>query len=287
MTHFQIPQATTIMALRARVKSWRQEGLSVGFVPTMGALHDGHIALVKLARAHCDRVVTSIFVNPAQFAVGEDLDTYPRNLVDDAEKLSNAKCDLIYMPDAQIMYPDNFITSLKLAGAATGLESTSRPHFFEGVAIVVAKLLNQVRPDMAVFGEKDYQQLLVIRQMVRDLDFGIDIISGETVREKDGLALSSRNVYLDEDQRQRAAQLNIILKDFAKDLSAGMPAGKAQSKALRLAESTFDSVDYIEARCADTLSSLGEDSIQKPARVLAAVRLGDTRLIDNRAALPS
>jgi len=287
MTHFQIPHATTIMALRARVKSWREEGLSVGFVPTMGALHAGHIALVQLARAHCDRVVTSIFVNPAQFAVGEDLDTYPRDLIDDAEQLSRVKCDLIFIPDAKLMYPDNFSTSISLTGAAAGLESDTRPHFFSGVATVVTKLLNQVRPDVAVFGEKDYQQLQVIRQLVADLDFGIDIVSGETVREKDGLALSSRNAYLDDDQRKRAAQLNVILKDFAQDLSKGMPAGKAQSKALKVAEDAFDSVDYLEVRCTDNLAELEDKPIQKPARVLAAIRLGKTRLIDNRAALPS
>ena len=232
MQNLQIPHATTISALRTRIRTWREDKLRVGFVPTMGALHEGHISLVRLAKAHCDRVVASIFVNPKQFAAGEDLDTYPRTLIADAEKLTDAQCDLIYLPTNEIMYPQGYSANVSLKGPALGLESEARPHFFDGVATVVAKLFNQVRPDMAFFGEKDYQQLLVIKQMVKDLDFPIDILGGETLREKDGLAMSSRNAYLSADERSRAARLNAILTDFAAALEAGppMPAAAVPSE---------------------------------------------------------
>lgn len=285
MLNLQIPHATTVSALRARVRSWRDDRLSIGFVPTMGALHDGHISLIRLAKAHCDRVVASVFVNPRQFAEGEDLDAYPRTILEDSEKLTLAKCDLIFLPDVAEMYPEGYSANISMKGAAVGLESVARPHFFDGVATVVAKLFNQVRPDMAFFGEKDYQQLLVIRQMVRDLNFGIDIIGGETKRERDGLAMSSRNVYLSAEDRSRAAQLNVILKEFAAALSAGTPADQAQKAAMASATAAFDAVDYVEARCAATLEALPSGGpIDRDARVLAAVRLGSTRLIDNMAA---
>ncbi|WP_291844360.1 pantoate--beta-alanine ligase [Maricaulis sp.] len=282
----QIPHATTVSALRTRVRTWREDRLSVGFVPTMGALHDGHLSLVRLAKAQCDRVVTSIFVNPKQFAPGEDLDAYPRTLIDDAEKLTDAKCDLIYLPTPEVMYPDGFTANLALKGPALGLEAAIRPHFFDGVATVVAKLFNQVRPDMAFFGEKDYQQLLVIRQMVKDLDFPVEILAGETGRDTDGLALSSRNAYLDAGQRVRAGQLNHILKAFAAALTAGTDLKTARGEALAAATAAFDAVDYVEARCATSLAELGDGILDGPARVLAAVRLGSTRLIDNMAAKP-
>ncbi|MHA6289488.1 pantoate--beta-alanine ligase [Maricaulis sp. CAU 1757] len=287
MLNAQIPHATTVSALRARLRSWRDERLRVGFVPTMGALHAGHLALLKLARAHCDRVVVSIFVNPKQFAAGEDLDTYPRTLIDDVEKLAAADCSLIYLPDESIMYPDAFDTRVSVGGPSAGLESDSRPHFFDGVATVVAKLFNQVRPDMAFFGEKDYQQLQVIRQLARDLDYGIDIIGGETIREKDGLALSSRNAYLGAEERERASHLNRIGQAFADALSRGMPVASATKTANSEAEGVFDAVDYFEARDADTLAPLDDGAIERPARVLAAVRIGKTRLIDNWPARPA
>jgi pantoate--beta-alanine ligase len=287
MLNVQIPHATTISALRARVNAWRDERLTVGFVPTMGALHDGHLALVQLARAQCDRVVTSIYVNPTQFAAGEDLGTYPQRVIDDAEKLAAAQCDLIYLPETEVMYPEGYSTRITLDGPAQGLESDHRPHFFGGVATVVTKLFNQVRPDLAVFGEKDYQQLMVVRQLVKDLDLGVDIVGGETVRERDGLALSSRNTYLDRDQRLRAARLNEILSEFAAALSAGATVSDAQAAAQKAANEAFDSVDYLEARCARTLAALPAGRLDRRARVLAAIRLGDCRLIDNIAALPS
>lgn len=265
------------------VSAWRKEGLSVGLVPTMGALHAGHIALVTQALSLCDRVVASVFVNPAQFAPGEDFSAYPRTLESDAQKLAAAGCHLVYAPTGAAMYPDGFASTVSLKGPAEELESAARPHFFAGVATVVTKLLNQVRPDAAVFGEKDYQQLLVIRRLVADLDLGVRIVAGETVREPGGLALSSRNAYLSADDRRRASKLNVILTDFAEALRSGAAVQSAQATAQSEAEAAFDSVDYIDARNAETLAALPQGSLHQPGRVLAAVRVGKTRLIDNRA----
>lgn len=287
MINQQIPHATTVSALRARIKSWRDEGLTIGFVPTMGALHDGHVSLVRIAKAHCDRVITSIFVNPEQFAPGEDFETYPRSIMDDAEKLTSVRCDLIYLPEREIMYPPGFATRLNPEGAAQGLEAEMRPHFFGGVATVVTKLFNQVTPDVAVFGEKDYQQLLVIRQMVRDLDMPIDIIGGETLRERDGLAMSSRNAYLSAGDREKAGQLNVVLHELAKATANGADIAGALEDARKTAADTFDGVDYIDVRCARTLAPHTETEAGSALRVLGAVRLGSTRLIDNCAVPPS
>ena len=279
----QIPHATTLSALRTRIKSWRQDGQTVGFVPTMGALHDGHLSLVRLAKAHCDKVVASVFVNPAQFAEGEDFDAYPRDVIDDSAKLALEKCDLVYLPEREAMYPAGFASEIIVRGAAEGLESDSRPHFFNGVATVVCKLFNQVRPDVAVFGEKDFQQLQVIRQMVRDLDLGIDIIPGEIVRDKDGLAMSSRNAYLSEADRTRAAELNKIIFALAAELRQGEPLNTALEAARAAAENAFDAVDYLDVRNARTLAPFEGNTLDEPARVLATVRLGETRLLDNCA----
>lgn len=285
--HTTLPAACTVKEIRAAVAQWRGEGRSVGFVPTMGALHAGHLALVTQALERADRVVVSIFVNPAQFAPGEDFDAYPRTLHSDAEKLARAGAHLIYAPNAAEMYPHGFATRVSLTGPAEGLESAARPHFFSGVATVVSKLFNQVRPDLAVFGEKDYQQLRVIERLAADLDLGVEIIPGVTVREADGLALSSRNAYLSEAERRRAAALNVILADFATALEAGADPAAAQAHALKAAQEAFDRVDYVQARCADTLAVLPEGPIQRPARVLAAVMIGKVRLIDNRPANPA
>ncbi len=274
---------STVRDLRAQVAEWKAEGLRVGFVPTMGALHEGHLALVRQAMEVADRVIVSIFVNPAQFAAGEDFDSYPRTLEDDAAKLARTGAQLIYAPTAREMYPDGFATEVRVGGPAEGLESEARPHFFHGVALVVSKLFNQVRPDVAVFGEKDYQQLMVIRRMTIDLDLGVEILAGETVREADGLALSSRNAYLSPEDRRRAGALNVILKEFGADLRAGMPASEAEVAAIAKAREAFDSVDYVTARHAETLAKLGDGPVTKPARVLAAVKVGTTRLIDNMA----
>ena len=287
MPNLPLSPVTAASALRARVRAWREDGLRVGFVPTMGALHEGHISLIRIAKAHCDRVAASIFVNPAQFAENEDFGSYPRTFVDDAEKLAAAKCDLIFAPDKARMYPDGFATSVSVGGPAEGLESASRPHFFGGVATVVAKLLNLVRPDAAVFGEKDYQQLLVVKRLVADLDMDIDIIPGPIVRESDGLAMSSRNAYLSPGERARAAQLFAVLTEFKAALESGASRREAEAAARTAAESGFDGVDYIEARCAETLAELPEGPVDRPARALGAVRLGETRLIDNLAAGPA
>ena len=276
----------SVADLRARIASWRSGGHRVGFVPTMGALHEGHLALVRQALSAADRVVVSVFVNPAQFAEGEDFDSYPRTLEEDAAKLARTGAQLIYAPAARQIYPEGFATEVRIGGPAEGLESAVRPHFFHGVALVVAKLLNQVRPDIAVFGEKDYQQLLVIRRLALDLDLNVEILAGETVREADGLALSSRNAYLRPEERRRAAQLNVILADFAHALSQGAPAAAAQAEALAEAKAAFDAVDYVTVRHAETLAALGPGPVEAPARVLAAVKVGSTRLIDNMPVKP-
>jgi pantoate--beta-alanine ligase len=279
-----LPAAYSIAAVRDQVRQWRADGLRIGFVPTMGALHAGHLALVKQAMASADRVVASVFVNPTQFAPGEDFDAYPRTLEQDADKLAETGAHLLYAPDAREMYPEGFVTSVSLTGPSHGMESVSRPHFFNGVATVVCKLLNQVQPDVAVFGEKDYQQLMVIRRMVTDLNLPVEIQGGETVRETDGLALSSRNVYLNATERERAARLNVILREFADALSSGANVADAQHQSQLKAQSAFDGVDYVVARDADSLEALPSGPIDRDARVLAAVRVGKTRLIDNRPA---
>lgn len=273
----------TVAGVRDEVQSWREAGYTVGFVPTMGALHAGHISLVKTALQRADRVVASVFVNPAQFAPGEDFETYPRTLEEDAAKLAEAGCHLLYAPTVREMYPAGFASAVHVNGPGFGLESQTRPHFFGGVATVVTKLLNQVRPDTAVFGEKDYQQLLVIRRLVADLDLGVEIVAGETLREGDGLAMSSRNAYLSAEERGRAGQLNLILKDLAHEAASGKPLETSLLYARTRAEEVFDAVDYIEIRNAHTLQAIETETLQEPARVLGAVRVGKTRLIDNMA----
>ena len=275
--------ATTVADLRAHLFEWRDAGHRIGLVPTMGALHEGHLALVRQALETADRVVVSVFVNPAQFAQGEDFDSYPRTLEEDAAKLARTGAQLIYAPTRRQMYPDGFSTEVRMGGPAIGLESAARLHFFHGVALVVAKLLNQVRPDIAVFGEKDYQQLLVIRRLAADLDLAVEILAGPTEREADGLALSSRNAYLSAEERRRASQLNVILSDLAKALGQGASTALSVADALAKAERAFDAVDYVTVRHAETLAELPEGPIKDPARVLAAVKLGTTRLIDNMA----
>lgn len=281
----RIPIVRTVEDLRAAVAAWRAEGLSVGFAPTMGALHEGHLSLVRLAKDRCDRCVASVFVNPAQFSPGEDLDAYPRDEAGDAAKLSGAGCDLLYAPAPEAMYPEGFATTVTVAGVSEGLCGASRPGHFAGVATVVAKLLNQVRPDAAVFGEKDYQQLQLIRRMVRDLDFGVEIIGAPTQREADGLALSSRNAYLDESQRRVAGRLNVILRRAAEALGQGARVDETLDKAkTALNEAGFDCIDYLEARAAAGLALQGPGPVGAPTRVFAAVFAGKTRLIDNVAA---
>lgn len=249
----------------------------------MGALHAGHLALAHAARSTADRTVVSIFVNPAQFAPHEDFARYPRNLEQDRLTLESAgTADLIYAPNPGEIYPEGFATRIVVDGPARGLETDFRPHFFSGVATVVAKLFLQCRPDFAMFGEKDYQQLLVVRRLSRDLGIGVDVIGVPTVREDDGLALSSRNAYLNRPQRAVAAALNRALDMVASRVKTGMPIPQAEAEgAAELIRAGFERVDYIAVRDAENLAPLRQ--LSAPARVLAAARIGSVRLIDNKA----
>ncbi len=275
-----VPVLRSVSTLRARVKSWRENGETLALVPTMGALHAGHLELVRLAKARCTRTVVSIFVNPAQFAPNEDFDRYPRDEAGDLAKLAGAGCDLVWSPGRPEMYPDGFATRIMPAGAAEGLESDFRPHFFGGVATVCCKLFTQVAPDIAVFGEKDYQQLAVVRQMVRDLDLPLEIVALPTVREADGLAMSSRNAYLTPDQRRIAPAIYAAITSVAEAARQGSAIDKAVAEGKRTLEGAGFKVDYLEVRDAGTLKA-AEPGMQRPLRVLAAAWLGKTRLIDN------
>ncbi|HVY35072.1 MAG TPA: pantoate--beta-alanine ligase [Caulobacteraceae bacterium] len=284
MTQATLPIARTVADLRGTLDAWGAAGQTIGMVPTMGALHDGHLSLIAHTRARADRVIASIFVNPTQFAPGEDFDAYPRGEARDAALLASAGCDLLFAPGAQEMYPPGFATTITVSGVSEPLDGRARPAHFSGVATVVAKLLIQARPDVAVFGEKDYQQLLVIKRLARDLDLPTQILGAPTVRAEDGLALSSRNAYLTPAEREIAASLNVVLLNLARALAEGAAVAPAEAEAVEaLLAAGFESVDYIEARGADDLARLGPGPIgQAPARVLAAARLGQTRLIDNR-----
>jgi pantoate--beta-alanine ligase len=277
-----VPVVRSLAPLRAQVGAWRAAGESVALIPTMGALHRGHLELVKLAKARCRRAVASIFVNPAQFAPHEDFDRYPRDEAGDLAKLATDDCDLVWAPDKAKMYPAGFATRIVPKGAAEGLESEFRPQFFAGVATVCCKLFTQVAPDIAVFGEKDYQQLCVVRQMVRDLNLPLDIVGLATVREPDGLALSSRNAYLSAEERKVAPLLHRAISNVARAVrGSGLAGAIAEGKAA-LAAAGFR-VDYLEVRDAETLRPAAPEA-GRPLRVLAAAWLGKTRLIDNFAA---
>ncbi len=246
--------------LQALLGTWKHKGQRIGLVPTMGALHEGHLSLIEIAKNNADKVIASIFVNPKQFAPHEDFDAYPRDVEGDLETLKQRGVDAVYLPERSAMYPDDFTTHFTIGGPNIGLDSDHRPHFFNGVAVVVCKLFNQVRPDIAVFGEKDYQQLMVIRQMVKDLDMDVEVLGGPLIRDENGLALSSRNQYLSEDEYEIAVQLNTILAECA---HGKIDAQEAKEKLLNAG---FDQVDYIEERW---------------GRILAAGWVGKTRLLDN------
>jgi pantoate--beta-alanine ligase len=268
--------------LRARVAAWRSAGERVALAPTMGALHQGHLSLVGIGKANADHVVASLFVNPTQFSPAEDFDAYPRDEAKDAQLLAEAGCELLYAPTAEEMYPLGFSTAVTVANVSQGMEGAARPHHFGGVATVVAKLLTQCAPDVAIFGEKDYQQLQVIRRLTRDLDLPVEIIGGPTVRADDGLALSSRNAYLTAAQRQIAPALNRALRSCAEAVAKGAAVAEAEAAAIEsILAAGFDSVDYLEVRSAEYLERLGPGPIDAPARVLTAARLGRTRLLDN------
>ncbi|GJD49278.1 Pantothenate synthetase [Methylobacterium crusticola] len=271
-----------LAALRAQVRAWRASGEGVALVPTMGALHAGHLALVRQAQASCRRVVASIFVNPTQFGPSEDFSRYPRDTERDIALLAQAGADAAYLPDVAAMYPPGFSTTVTVAGLDAELCGPIRPGHFAGVATVVTKLLLQCLPDRAMFGEKDYQQLQVIRRAVRDLDVPVVIEGVPTVREEDGLALSSRNVFLAEAERRAAPAMHAVLREVAEAVRGG--AGTAPALAAgraRLAAAGFGPVQYLTVSDAETLAPL--DRVAGPARVLAAAYLGRTRLIDNVA----
>lgn len=272
----------TVSELRARVAAWRRAGDRLALVPTMGALHAGHLALVEEGRRRADRVIATIFVNPKQFGAGEDLDRYPRQEAADAAALDGVGCDLLFAPGVAEMYPDGFATAVSVAGVTDDLDGAARPGHFDGVATVVAKLLNQAQADVAIFGEKDYQQLLTIRRLARDLDIPTQIVGHPTVREADGLARSSRNAYLSADERTRAVELPRAMQAAADALIAGGDvAATLEAATQRLLSAGFAAVDYVELRDAETLAPI--DRLDRPARLLAAARIGGTRLIDNVA----
>ena len=271
-----------IEELRRSVLEWRGTGARIALVPTMGALHAGHLALVKAARETADRVVVSIFVNPTQFAPNEDFASYPRDELADVGKLVGTGTDAVFAPGVAEMYPQGFATSVIVGGPAEGLESAYRPHFFTGVATVVSKLLLACLPDSALFGEKDYQQLLVIRRMVADLAIPVGIVGCPTLREGDGLALSSRNAYLGPAERLLAPRLHAALEEAAALIRSGSPAANAVERARRDLSDAGFRVDYVEARNGLTLAAIA-DSSAEPVRILAAAWLGRTRLIDNIA----
>ncbi|MGX5803526.1 pantoate--beta-alanine ligase [Bradyrhizobium sp. Arg314] len=269
----------SVTALRTQVRDWRQAGLKVAMVPTMGALHDGHISLVRIALERAERCVVSIFVNPTQFAPTEDLNKYPRQLARDLDRLRDAGAHLAFTPGVTEMYPAGFATKISVGGPSSGLETDFRPSFFDGVATVVAKLLLQAAPDCAVFGEKDYQQLCVVRQLCRDLDLPVEIIGAPTVRDTHGLAMSSRNAYLGEAELEIARRLNAVLRQTAAALSAGADEAGATDVAVKaLVSAGFQKIDYVAARAGVTL---GPWQRNRDGRLLAAVWLGTTRLIDN------
>jgi pantoate--beta-alanine ligase len=273
----------TIPALRRALDGLRAKKATTALVPTMGALHDGHVSLVRQAKRRAAKVVVSIFVNPIQFAPSEDFGSYPRTWKADVGKLAAENVDLIWNPDVKTMYPDGFATTILTEGPATaGLEDRVRPHFFGGVSTVVAKLFTQVRPDFAIFGEKDFQQLRVVARMAADLDLGVRVVGSKTVRERDGLAMSSRNVYLSAEERRAAPELHRAMKESARRLRVGDDIGAAMAGGAELIVNAGFRLDYFELRHAETLEPVSSTK-DGPMRILVAAKIGNTRLIDNLA----
>ena len=273
-------------ALTAHLGRFRAAGETIALVPTMGALHEGHMALVAEAKKRATRVAVSIFVNPKQFGPNEDFDAYPRRAEADSAKLLAAGVDVLWMPSVDEMYPTGFATNIRVAGLPDRLCGAARPGHFDGVATVVAKLFNQVRPDIAIFGEKDWQQLAIIRRMAADLDMGIDVVGFPTQREDDGLALSSRNAYLTAEERAAAVSLPRAMGHAARAIEGGDDIAKTLSSIVpTLLKAGFSSVDYVALVDAETLVPL--EKLDRPGRLLAAARMGKARLIDNLPVLPA
>ena len=271
----------TVPALRSALEGLRARKATIALVPTMGALHEGHVSLIRLAKRRAMKVVVSIFVNPTQFAPSEDFSSYPRTWKADVVRLAAENVDLIWNPRVKTMYPNGFATKIFTEGpAVAGLEDRFRPHFFGGVTTVVGKLFTQVRPDVAVFGEKDFQQLRVVTRMASDLDLGVKVIGSRTVRERDGLAMSSRNVFLSPEQRRVAPELCRAMKECAKRLRAGDDLEAAMAGGAELIRNAGFILDYFEVRHADTLAPIASMK-DGPVRILVAAKLGETRLIDN------
>ncbi|MBK1695905.1 pantoate--beta-alanine ligase [Rhodovibrio salinarum] len=282
----ELPVVRTVADLRGHVRSMRRRGESVALVPTMGALHDGHLALIRHARSRCTHVIASVFVNPKQFDRPDDLAAYPRDEASDRAQLAANGCDLLFAPGVEQMYPDTFSTSVHVGQVTEPLEGAHRPGHFAGVATVVTKLLLQSLPDVAAFGEKDYQQLITVQRLVRDLDIPVEIDGVTTVREADGLALSSRNRQLSAEARVRAAELYAVLRDSAAALATGEGASStilAKGRA-RLGHAGFEAIDYLDLRAAEDLAPLTH--VDRPARLLAAAWLDGVRLIDNLPVVP-
>jgi pantoate--beta-alanine ligase len=280
-----VPVARTVADLREIVKGWKNSGNRVGLVPTMGALHHGHLSLVDEIASHSDKIIVSIFVNPAQFGAHEDLSKYPRQELEDRKKLQSTKADLVFAPDVTEMYPDGFETVVSVPKLGRDYEGVHRPGHFEGVATVVSKLIIQSHADTAIFGEKDYQQLAVIRRFVKDLDIPCDILGGTLVRESDGLAASSRNVYLSPEDRETAGNFNKILNELVKGAEAGDNLRALEKSAAKsLLDAGFTKVDYVSIVDKDTLEPI--NAVNGEARVISVARIGDTRLLDNMAINP-
>lgn len=270
----------TVKALRLVVKGWRSEGLSIGMIPTMGSLHKGHLAIVKQLQSHVDKTIVSIFVNPIQFNPGEDFNRYPRTLESDADKLQTISVDCIFAPDVKEMYGKGFTTNINIKGLSDILCGTSRQGHFDGVATVVTKLLNQCLPDKVIFGEKDYQQLQVLKRLVMDLNIPVEIVNGTLVRDENGLALSSRNIFLSDEERDVANNLNKTLFTLKEKAKEGGDLRLLEAWGItELLESGFRLVDYLEFRHEGNLKLA--TNLKKPVRILAAAYVGKTRLIDN------
>lgn len=281
-----VPVVHRVAELREAVAAWRRDGLTVGFVPTMGALHAGHLSLIEHARKHADRILASIFVNPKQFGPNEDFDRYPRQLGDDRAKLATVGTDLLYAPPVSEMYPDGFATTVSVRGVTEGLCGAARPGHFDGVTTVVTKLLLQAQADVAVFGEKDYQQYLTLKRLAIDLDIPTAVLGAPIVRDPDGLAMSSRNAYLSGAERKIALALPRTLSSIVEAIEGGEDdiEGLLKQGAADLLDAGFNAIEYLELRDAETLEPVAR--VERPARILAAAKVGATRLIDNMAITP-